>query len=410
MPFELIEESSTPQQSSGIGQTIGRNLVRGAARAAEAVAGLPGDILSSGLGLGNLGVSALTGSPSEAVSKLQKGVSNTITSGALRKNITERLLPEEYSQPSGKIESFLDDIVSDVTSLLTGKVPLGQSLLRSFAGNISQEAVKALGGGDTAQVAAKLGAMTLAGVPGTRKSIEKFANTAYGNVEKGIKGKKVSADSLFKVAEKIHDSAGSSPHSDLIKKQAKQVLDSIEKVGGKRIISADKAWNIGKDNNAWLRNKNIPEGAAPYLGELVEASKNATRDAAKSAGVITDFNAAEEIWKGLRNRSAIGSFLDKHVKIDSIKNPLTKALLFHQGLSILGPKGVALGVGAAYVSREASKLYDLLSQSKAAQRIYGDVIVNALKGNSAALIKNVARLDKEISRAEGHNKGRYELL
>jgi hypothetical protein len=408
MPFELIEENTQKPQESLL-RAVGRNVGRGALRAGEAALGLPGDIASAVLGLTNLGVNAVAGQPSQALSTLQGDVEGLLTSNALRKNITEKIVPSEYSEPQGEVEKFFDEVVSDVSGLLTGKSPIGRSIFRSLAGNASKEAVKQLGGGDVAQTATKLGVLTLAGIPGTRKALEQSAKGSYEKVKGAIAGKSINANNLYKTAREIFDNSSDAPHSKFVKERARNILNKITHKNGKFTISADSAWESGKDINKWLRSKDLPDGAAHDLIKLVDASKGATRQAAARANVLKDFNAAEEIYNGLNNRSQVGKFLEKHVRVDSLKNPLTKALLFGGIAAKYGPKAAVGATAGAFGAREVVRAYDLLSQSPLARRFYGDVIASALKGNAPALARDIARLDKSLA-PDSEQQGRWELL
>lgn len=144
MPYELLEEEDIqPESTLGYaGRTIGRTI----ARAGESIAGLPGDIASIPLSLGNYAAKALTGkdnvfpervnllhnSPARHIVKALTGKDfNLPTSGDIKKDITEKLTGNTL-EPQGSGEQLWDDIVSDAATIflpLSGKIPGGNNLI-----------------------------------------------------------------------------------------------------------------------------------------------------------------------------------------------------------------------------------------------------------------------------------------
>jgi len=408
MPYRLIEDSA-PQET--LVKKVGRNIARGATRASEAALGLPGDITSGLLGLANKGIEKFTGKPSQMIQDVRESLP---TSQYIRENVTSKIINPKVSEPQGKIEQFVDDLIGDMVSLaapIKGKSlsPLS-TFSRAFAGNISKEAATALGIGEGGQEIAKIGAMTLAGFPGTRRSILKAKDSSYKVAEQlADTAKDINANELVKDVQSVIKEVRKRdlPGSKFIQDRALGILKHVKKTKKGLKISVKDAWNAKKDLNKYFKT-DIPVGSQEYLKNLVCITKEAVKKF-DNPEFLQNFNFAEEIETALNNRSRIGNFLEKHVSIDSLKkNPLAKSLLLGGVVKYGGAGTAAQAIAGSVGAREAARVIDLLRESPEAQRIYGTILSDSLLHNSKNLARDIPKLEEALSKKQ--IKGRYRLI
>lgn len=155
MAFEIVEE-----KSPSLASQFPRHTARTVARGAESILGLPGDISSAVLGLGNYGIEKLTGSR-PLPEKLAP------TSEDLHEDVTKRigrLLPEDYLEPQSRNEERSDELFSDLATLLIpikGKIPFARALKTAGLGNIASFLGDKLGAPEGVKTSLKVGTMLL---------------------------------------------------------------------------------------------------------------------------------------------------------------------------------------------------------------------------------------------------------
>jgi hypothetical protein len=167
------------KEESLLGSVV-RNTTRTGVRIGETVAGLPGDIASLGIGLGDIASQKLLGKP--FLSSAQQYLP---TSDKIRKKITEpfeeKFLPEGYLTPQSPGEILSDEFFSDIASLVTpipfmssGKTiknALKGALGTAAAGSIAKWGAQKVGAPEGVQSGVKIGTMFLSslGGPGSTK-------------------------------------------------------------------------------------------------------------------------------------------------------------------------------------------------------------------------------------------------
>lgn len=390
VPQEKVNEPRV--QGQDIAQGILRTGARTAARATESVAGLPGDVASALLGLGNY----LTKGKIPQYSKVQEKLPISLpTSGQIRK--FHEPYTGEYLKPQSKTEEFFDDVTSDIATLLLpikGKVPFKSALLRALPANVASWATEKVGGGPLFQAGAKLGTFILSGLKGGRQKVENLSKSTYALAEPMAEKILFNPTKSINTADKIYEAVrkGAKTTSDeALSKPLRDFLKFAEK--GK--VSAKDMWDQSKKLNNIIFNANIDKNAKRQLGSIVQTINEEIKNAGKSnPEFLKLFDSARDLSRGLIESSKISQFFNKHLSLEGfLKDPITKTLLF----TYFGKPGLVT-LGGAFAAKEGLKAAELLVKSPTARKAYGDMITNALANNVTAVSKDLAKLDKEATR------------
>lgn len=393
--IEFIPEPTQQSQPNSILRNVGRV----AARGAEALAGLPGDVLSAGLGAGSF----ITGGRIPTYESLQEKFPNVPTlptSSQLRETVTKGLTGQAL-EPQTEGEETFDTFVQDIATLalpVKGRIPFKSALAKSVAGNAASWLTKELGGSEAAQAGAKLGILTAAGLAGGRRALTKQMNESYKTAEELSKGAAVSAKNLSQETKSLLEQV-SKGHGTPAKELVKGPLKSIEKHIKNGKISVTDAWEIKRDINDLIFNPETSKQARTLLRKAIApVNKVIAEFGAKSPEFKKNFSFAEDIFKGLNDRSVINKFLQKHVSVQgSMKNPLTKILLlggsYHFG-GLPGVGGAAAAIGLGIAAREGVQAAEFIFKSPSARKYYADILRDSAAGNVAAAKRNIQKLDK----------------
>jgi len=423
LPAEAQTRAVTPPAQPETGG-FGRTVARGAARTLEAVAGLPGDILSAGLGIG----SYLTGGTIPTYERVQEklGAIPTLpTSSQLRQTVT-RGFTGEALEPRTQQEENFDTLVSDIATLsipIKGRIPFKSALTKAFSGNAAAWLTKELGGSETAQAGAKFGVMTVAGLKGGRKALTNQMNQSYKTAEDLSKGATVSAKTLSEDTKNLLDSVSKghlTPAKELVKGPLKSIQKSIK--SGK--ISVPDAWELKRNINELIYDPATPRASRSLLRQALNPVNRVIKEyGAKNPEFAKNFERAEDIFIGLNRRSAINNFLQRHVSIEGVlKNPISKLLVlgasggaYHAGLPGIG--AAAAGIGTAMGAREGVQALEFLAHSSTARKYYGDLLkasalqdVSAAKRSAKNLDKVAADYSKKASPPPTEGEFEYELV
>ncbi len=411
--FELDVDAPETGLSSGV-----RNIARSAARAGEAALGTPGDIASGVLGLGEMGAKALGATKPTVFGELQKIIPTSETVKKYGTDTIAKFLPEGYLEPQGEYEKASDELISDFVSFITpaaGPLKLGvkSAGLIAGAGNVAKQFAKELEWGEGTQQGVKLGAMLATSLAGAPK-LNAYKNSLYEAARENLpEGAYVSAEKLLpaiKKAEKI----ATAGHVSAAEKEALEFLTSTQdKIRyNSKTVPLESVWQLKKDLNDWaFKSSKVAETkAAQQLLKPVREGLNETLKSARSSypKFVDNLFAADEIHRAVNTSGPVGQFLRDNIKFDTLKSPLTSALLgasYVAGAPVV-KAGLAAGLGKnIYLAGEAAL------KSPQVRKYYGDTIKAALKQNATALLKNTRLLDEALSKQEGgaEAQGRYVL-
>lgn len=429
---------------------IGRNVVRGGARIAEAALGAPADLATAALGLGSLAEQVTQGEP-QIVSKLHEAARGYLpTSENIRKygteKIAEKVAPEGYLTPQNEWEEYLDNFVDTAASFASplvgpAKVGLKQAAKLAGAGGLAGWGAKKLGFGETGQTVASAGAMlatTFAGAPRmvdrakelyneardslkpTAAEIEKLTKNARPGSKITIKG--ISHDKIergLKLAESnisagLDDAAKDIARKDIAKVRSKYVKGEIP-LGEVAQIKFDLNDRIYKSTNR-SELKAAEQYLKPLKDSLIETIKDSSHKYPKFADKLL---TADEIWAALKEEDFVSKFLNKRIDVNynELKSPLTVGLLTALGGAAIEPffpgtgKYVALG-GLGLAGYSGYKAARIFSKSPQARKYYGELISSSLKKNVPQTLKAIRKLDHIFSvedEESPQSQGRYEI-
>lgn len=395
-----------------------RNIARSAARAGEAALGTPGDIASGVLGLGEMGAKALGATKPTVFGELKKIIPTSETVKKYGTDTIAKFLPEGYLEPQGEYEKAADELISDFVSFITpaaGPLKLGvkSAGLIAGAGNAAKQFTKELDFGEGTQQAVKLGAMlitSLAGAPKLNAYKESLYEAARENLPEGAY---VSAEHLLpsiKKAEKI----ATAGHIGAAEKEALEFLRSTEdKIRyGSKTMPLESVWQLKKDLNNWaFKSSKVAETKAAQ--QLLKPVREGLNDTLKSARksypkFVDNLSMADEIHRAVNTSGPVGQFLRENVKFDSLKSPLTSALL---GMSYAAGAPVVKTALAAGLGKSVYLAGEAALKSPQVRKYYANTINAAIKQNATALLKNTRLLDNALAQEQESEapQGRYEL-
>jgi len=434
MRYQFIDEQPQQQEETGLG-TLARGAARTAARVGESVAGLPGDIASGVLGLGNLGAQVLAGSEIPGVSTVQKYLP---TSENIKRYGTESLTGD-YLKPRSGTEETIDTLVGDVASLLTptGIASKGAALTGRAIGKTALKAAGAglVGKGVSEVFGPEAGALAkgvtlgLANLAGGRKALTNQMKADYdasnfaipNNARQNAVSLRTKLGHDIKTLEK---SVG--PNKDTMLSVLKGTQENIDKKGN---IKVKDLVNLKRNLNEWLRDEKLDRSVRGQFGKTVG---DLNKEIAKYAEANPDFKVpyyrAEEIFKATEPTTALRKFAEKNLTIQkAFQNwkPLSASGYFlTKGLGLpvnLVLKGTGITAGSILGTKEAIKFGELIYKSPTARQYYLDAAKAAAIGDAASVAKNIQAFDKAAYKYEQSNPQfsqqsvqpstrRYELL
>jgi hypothetical protein len=388
-PQQALQQQVPPNQGAG-GGNIASDLLRGGlrtgARALEQIGGIPGDIASAVLGVGNY----LSGGAIPSYEDVQKKLPTPPTTAQNREALKK--LTKGYLEPQGPVESFIDDVAGDVAGLAAGSsTPLKNVLFKAVTGNAASGLVKSLGGGPTAQAATKLGVMMLGSLPGGKKALIDQKEVLYKEAEELAQGNSASVTKPHKVAKDIFDklTVSDTPHSPEVVKRAEHIANLTKDVETLPLI---KIWEAKKDLNKWISHASTDSGAIPYYKRMVGALNEAIQESGNKE-FLNVFNRAEDIATGLLKGSETTKFLKENLNKDSLKWPLISWLARGTQSAYKLAKNQLAGVTAEQ-AHNVSSFWDLISNSKEARNHYIKLLAAGAAHDVAAANKEAQLLGK----------------
>jgi len=425
MPYELLDLPEPQQESTPA--YLGRTAARTAARAGEAILGIPGNIAAGTVNA----ISALSGGRTPSHEQLtqqdiESGIPSFLqapTSEHLRKGT--KALTGEYLEPKTSGEESWDEIVSDAAPLFLGGTggvvkKAAKSLGISTVGNLAKWGTEAVGGSPLAGSVAKLGSMVLAGTLGTRSELNDLKNNSYKSAFESIpENKKFNfspeASTLENTLKKIKRS--SIPDKQEVINRLEEFQNVLGKNGAgnvREVIGIKQGWNEHLRENG----KNLARSAKREIEDAVSTVNSGINRYGKTNKAFWDpYIKGEELTAGLRDMDLVGKFISKHPALQKkMDNPFLGSLFkYGLGASAGGiitqyPLQIGGAVGGLYGLREASKAIKLLAKSPVARSAYKDAIQSAFQGNVANFGRDLSKLQSIYEKNSEDLEGRYVLL
>lgn len=385
--FNTPPSSETPQNNSSLGN-IARTIGGSVARGAESILGIPGDIASTILG----GANYLSGNRIPGAEGALKYIPSSGNLRELTKYATGKTL-----EPQNSGEQFVQDLASDFATFalpVKGKLPIKSAAIKSLLGNAASFLTKSLGGGSLGSTGAKVGTVLAYNLAGGRKALDSVMKQSYEQAENLAGAAKENAKDLsnsINTLTKNLKTGIKTPGKAFVLDHVKGIDKAIK--GGK--IAVKDAWNLKREVNELIRDKETPQTAQKFLGKIRESLNKVLSTYGKTNTQFGDaFHKAEDIYRGLNQASDISKNIQKAVGSDFVKNPNVKALLYGAIFKSPGllPAATA-GLGAGLGIQSAIKGIELLKNSSEARKYYKNILLAAAREDASLIQKNVKKLD-----------------
>lgn len=382
-----------------VGMTAVRNVGANLARAGEAIGGAYGNIRTGveNLWLGGIkkfgpeGLGeALEAAREEPLYKQTVGLPNT---EVLREGTKK--LTGNYLEPRNEVEKAAQETTGDIASLVNPYAPGGQKLLKAaglgIVGQVAKQTSMGLGADEGTADNIKTGTMVLGS----------FLNPkSYKN---HVKSTYKAADELLPKNSELGTKI-IQRQANLIKRQLstgeqlpwkKNVLDTIESIESKMSNGKMKVSELQqhiRDIYDKIGDWETPKKSAPFLKKLAHESNRTIKQYGKSNPEwYSRWSEAQALQSAMHQSKKAGKFISNVVK----QYPKLSGLTALYGVT--NPAYAASAVG----TYGALKSYELLNRvltNKTAAKYYFNALQNSLKENQGAVIKNLAGLDKELSK------------
>jgi len=403
MEYELLDN-----EPESLGKQAAKGLLRTGARTFETVAGLPGNILSTGLGaLNYVGKAIGDQQPIPTYEELQQKLPVSLPTTEQLRSATQRLTGPEL-EPTTEWGKKYDSAVETITSLMTPLGPLGKgakfttALKGSLGGEIAQTIAQGLGGSDLTQAIAKT-AGVMGGVLGFRKGeLKKVYEKNYDEFGKLAKGKKIPAAPLREKIESIYDkyTKGDSPAKNFARERLLAIESAIE--GDK--IDAGRLWELKKDAN--LHFSDASKAERQVLHDIISVEKDTLKAIGPNYKMLEQ---ADDIYSSFLESDRATKFIKKHMPSGVALSPLVKGLLGVGTYATGKLPAVAAGAGIYKGVSEGNRLRKFLGTSTG-KEFYINILKDAFAGNATNLTKDIAKLNGVAKEFELLDDKEYELI
>jgi len=415
IPEEIYQKSN--QKKESFGENLKRNVARSGARAAETIAGLPGDLLDLTTKAVMYGAEKIGGQPisEEFKSTLKETAPFKLlpTSSSLREKTAK--LSGGYTEPKTESEELGDEVTQLASAIFTpGKDPskfkslvtgLGKALGKSGAAIGAKETAKGFGATPGQQSAAEMGTLLLTSLvkPG---AANKYAATLYKDAQAQVpKGATIKTGKLLQDLAKTE--------SELLKGETtatkKKVLDSLENLktkASKGKISPTELTDFYKDINETLSSKNLFDQFGgmskleqKLLRQRYDLIRNDIRNTLKEYGKVNpkfynSWSKANEVYSTVAQSRNAMNFIKKHANKGYL-SLIGEAVAFPEAVL---PTAGALGVGVAGV--KSGEIIYRISKSPELRKFYSDSIKFALEENIPAMNQSLKKLNDGVKSLE----------
>jgi hypothetical protein len=396
--FSKVRIANPDSQEESMPQYIARNATRIASRVAETIGGTPGDIsdlIQSGV---FSGLETLTGKPaSQETREKARLKSNAPPSSNQLQELSESN-SKGYTSPKNDREKIIDEYSKTAASLL-GPMKWQKALGIAALGTGVKKGAEFLGFEEGTQEAAKLGTMLISSMINPT-GVKNLSTNLYNQAEKlAPEGTLVSAGPLkIKLERLIKDLKKGTldKTEEKLLEQTKRVLKKIKKgkVDVNHMIASQRSINgIAGDPEFFQR--------AEHLFPRLQKAVKGTIKLHKDSEFLKTWHNANNAFSGLAQSQKTSKFIQKHLG----SMPIKHAFLASLGEAAAGyPEAILPTLGGSFAAMGGVKSYELLHRimkSPVLREYYGEVIKNALKENSNAMIKSAEKLDRELNRHKG---------
>lgn len=377
-------KSPVQKSETNIAQDIGRL----GARAAESVIGLPGDILSTGLGLG----SYATGGTIPSYEQVQEKLPISLPTSSQNRFFTKKLTGD-YLDPKNQLQSFGDDIISDLASyvvpvggLIGTGMKVGKAAKLAVGGNIAAQAAKMVGFGEGGQAATKIGFHLLSGFPGTRNKLTNEMSASYDKARSAIGNKTIEPTKFYRqLEETLEKTAGvKTADREFIRDKLMPLAEAINP----KSVPVQKLWDEKIKLNQLLADPRTPKQALAPIKRLVGSANETLYSLGKdNPEFVKNFKIGEELHRGLRKSSEINRFFQRNSGIMDQFKDIDKAKDIWR-LFYTVPSAAALKIPGGF-----TKTAEFIFNSPRARKEYVSILKAAVEDNANVAAKSFAKLN-----------------
>jgi len=379
----------------------GRQIVRSLSRAAETVAGIPGDVAELAASL-----------PSEkmpGLKRLQEAGESFRkvfpTSGEL-KDFSEKV-SGGFTKPQSKTEEISDEIVSDIASLGSGGMSLARVLAISAISQMAKQFTGMVSKNEKAPEIAKMGTMFLSSMINPKRTAT-FVKTLYEDAKSLVPKEAAVASkpllSEIKSLEKTLAKGGVQPASY---GPAKKAASELKTVLSKKTIPVEDLLqakvNINEElGKIWQTADLDKVGKRTARRELLNVQgvvqKGIKEYGLKNPEFLTKYKAADAAYAAEKSSKKAMDFIkktSKTLKFSALAGGTELGLIL-AGQGAYAPAAAVAGIGAF----KAGEPLVRFMKDPSWRRYYTKSIVSALNENKAATAKNLAKLNKRTEQLE----------
>jgi len=410
MPFELLEETSPSPNEESMLSTLGRGAARTTARIGEQIAGAPGDIFS----LINDYIAKplaekITGKPGVNYEETYLG-KVLPTTATHRKGLEDKF--GELVKPQGKIEKFIDDVISDATAYALPGLKaekLASKAMKSLAissiANTVGAGVEDITANESKASMAKLGSLFMLSMFDKPKAAK-----AIGELYKPLSDKvgQLAPVSANRLSNSLHDlqnkvSKGTlAPSEKFIFDEAGEILSKIK--NGR--ITPEELWSVKRSLNEKLTKvlfdtpQKAAQGRARKLAKHVlrETDAALAQTAKQDPKFYKDLKAADRAFGVIAQSDWISRYFEKNVKYTP----------FTHGLIEMFSSSLGSTAATAALPYQVGKILYRISKSPVLARHYANTLASAAKDDVIVMNKEFKKLDKELKNEE--KKDRFILI
>jgi hypothetical protein len=452
MAYRLLNENS-PEASHGSDGNpllgIGKAIARTPLRAAESIAGIPGEaqqgLAGQAYGAGNKAIGEilgnLIGAKYEAPEAGNAFNTKFPTTGEIKEKVTQPLtggVLEPTTETGRSYDEFVQDVTGNLAPALLGMPTLGLKGAAKVAGvgQLAKFGAKKIGLGKENQEGIKFGSMLLANVLGvgangkdTFKGIDKYKKELYSNAEQALERNPVrlkadpintqlknartalnkrafdGTDEVEKILNRLNGitKPGKNAANPLIEGPAGNLMLNPDR---EKTITGQHAWDLIKDLNSQIYSDKLTPEAKRFTEKTIKPILDKLIDQiSEKVPEFAQVRMGNEIHAASKNWSPFKGWINKWINWDKLKMPLLASHVF--GVSI--PKAIG-GYAAGAVGREAYNSIETLLKSPTAQKHLIDAFKAASLKQAVPFARAVKLLDNEAAELNPVRAGRYKLI
>jgi hypothetical protein len=370
-----------------------------AARAFEGAAGAPGSLAGLATDVGNYLTGGNLGTYEEN-RKLYPYLPPTISD---LRGSTRNLTGQEL-EPKTENEKSVQNVAEKLGSSAATGVSFIPNVAMSIGGELVKRLTKSLGAPEWVQLGSEIASELFLGHKLNKRGLRNIESKSYNKlneltdkskrIESKVPHTKKAIDDILKKSYL----GVSTPGKEFAAKKADEFSHKIR--NGK--VSFEDFWEFKKSLNNLSHEATIPSGAEDYLKSIGKAVKDDINHLAIKNKQYKTLQTADEIKTAFHRADEAAQLINKRVNEltlgDVTKAGLKSLLLPAIGYGASGTGAAAIGLLATPIKSQTKYFYNLIKNSKDAQRMYGKLVVNALKNNIGELDKSLNGFDKLLNK------------